>query len=226
MKRDSVAISDIEVRYERAVHDWARLRETHPQLSAPLLLNPPSEYFSLQNRLMIVGQETLGWGEELSADDSTSDLVAALRSGYSNFALGAGYRSTPFWAAANQLFKVLNPAATTRCYLWSNLVKMDDAGRRPNAELERVVADLGLLEAEIESYDPQVVIFFTGPYYDARLVATFPGAELVRHSKPVARLVHPNLPTRTFRTYHPRYLRMSRQWHALDEIADRCAVQD
>ena len=37
-------------------------------------------------------------------------------------------------------------------------------------------------------------------------------------------VIHADLPTRTFRTYHPRYLRMSRHWGVLDELISRCKV--
>jgi hypothetical protein len=37
----------------------------------------------------------------------------------------------------------------------------------------------------------------------------------------IARLEHDGLPRRSFRTYHPGYLRRARKWGALDEIVAR-----
>ena len=67
-----------------------------------------------------------------------------------------------------------------------------------------------LLEREIAILAPDVVVFFTGPSYNGLLAATFPEAMLeagsLSRAKPVSRVIHPALPAKTFRTYHPNYL--------------------
>jgi hypothetical protein len=183
-------------------------------VSKPLLMQVPSGYGATPQKLMIVGQETKGWGPK-GAQPSVADLMG----GYAGFNLGANYRRNPFWVASHQLHRALNPDAPEPSFLWSNLVKVDQNERRPTAEVEETVARLGLLAMEIGVTRPDVVVFFTGPRYDARLEATFPGARLEEAGPKVSRVVHRDLPELTFRTYHPGYLRRSRQWAVLSELA-------
>src|SRR5690606_29266308 len=67
--------------------------------SAPLLVSPPAEWFSDEPRLLLVGQETLGWGvgEGRGGESAISrlpDFLAArdgvdrLMCGYEKFGLG------------------------------------------------------------------------------------------------------------------------------------------
>jgi hypothetical protein len=175
-------------------------------------------------RLLIVGQETYGWGEGIDHGQPVEELVDELSSWYRSFDLGAKYRSTPFWAAADQIYRALNPKAEGRAFLWSNLVKMDSGKSRVSAEVEERVAALRLLQLEIAAHRPEVVVFFSGPRYDHRLTASFPDAVLEAAGPLLSRVVHPDLPERSYRTYHPRYLRMSRHWDVLVELSSRCKV--
>ena len=65
---------------------------------------------------MIVGQETLGWGNNgsIATELSVPEGCEALKQGYRDFNLGWSLRHTPFWSASNRLFHVLNPGATER----------------------------------------------------------------------------------------------------------------
>lgn len=207
--------------YNRAIELWTSLRTQHPALSAPLLVHPTDEYARSRTRLMIVGQETLGWGEGLNSAESPEVLREKLQQGYRDFDLGANYKATPFWDASNQLYFGLNPSATSRAFIWTNLVKMDNARRRPGLEFESSISALNLLDAELAAFKPQVVVFFTGPRYDDLLLRTFAGATLTPVVKSLFRVEHPSLPIHSFRTYHPKYLRLSKQWSVLNEIVER-----
>jgi hypothetical protein len=77
--------------------------------------------------------------------------------------------------------------------LWSNLLKMDRRNARPSADAVDDLLRLRLLEREIEITRPDVVVFFTG---DVK---------------------------RAFRTYHPNFLRLRRQWHRVTEIGEAIA---
>jgi hypothetical protein len=210
--------------YARAVTLWQELRESSPLLSAPLIVDPHASYRDAAVRLMVVGQETFGWGEKVESGQSAEQLVEDLRDAYRSFDLGASYRSTPFWNAADHLFRALNPAAESRAYLWSNLVKMDVGKSRLTPDIEERLAQLRLLQREIVDFTPDVVVFFTGPRYDARLKSSFPGARFEPAGPLLARVVHDDLPPRTYRTYHPKYLRLSRHWGVLDELVAKCRV--
>ena len=143
-----IRVDELQASYANAVTTWRQLRATHPALSAPLVVAPGTAYAATKTRLMIVGQETLGWGENCDVGQPVGELVEVLEQWYRAFDLGAKYRSTPFWNAADQLFRRLNPETASRSFIWSNLVKMDSGGRRPPpvvdvnrataAELERL----------------------------------------------------------------------------------------
>ena len=197
-------------RYERAL---AELPSLPAGVSAPHLIQVPEGYAHASTRLMVVGQQTYGWGEPPYVGS-----VELLMAGYASFDLGNGYRRSPFWVASHKLHRALNPEGPERAFLWSNLVKVDCKGARPAPEIEDMVSRLGLLQMEIELTNPDVVVFFTGPYYDDRLTATFPGVRFVDAGRHIQRLEHPQLPKRSFRTYHPNYLRRSRNWSVLTEL--------
>lgn len=179
-------------------------------ISAPLLIDPPVEYFACPNRLMIVGQETVRWGEgELQAEARHSlDAVTGL---YRSFAMGEQYFATPFWRAARILQQSLNPDSPSSAFIWSNLSKVDENGHRPSRETETTVREtLGILPDEVAILKPRAVIFFTGPNYDDLLSCLFPGAR--RDSVPgftprqLVRISHTGLPSLSYRIYHPGYL--------------------
>jgi len=217
--------TDLQAPYLASIALWRELAHHRPALSAPHLVSPPLEYAACGTRLMIVGQEPLGWGEWVRDDSDNDHALAELLRGYDDFALGANYRRSPFWSAANSIFARLNPNAGQRSYLWSNLIKIAENGHRPSSEVEESICSLKLLESELKAYKPDVAVFFTGPRYDERLRATFPGVRYTPISKYVVRLDgHEALPLRSFRAYHPGYLRRAKQWPVIDQLASYCEV--
>jgi hypothetical protein len=217
-------MSELAAAYSDAISLWRELNRTIPALSAPFVVAPAPTYDDATVRLLIVGQETFGWGEGIDQGQSPEELVEILSAWYRSFDLGTKYRSTPFWTAADQIYRSLNPNADGRAFLWSNLVKMDSAKSRVSAGVEERVAALRLLQLEIATYRPEVVVFFTGPRYDQRLLASFPGSVLEPAGPFLSRVIHPDLPERSYRTYHPRYLRMSRNWGVVTDLISRCKV--
>jgi hypothetical protein len=90
-------------------------------------------------------------------------------------------------------------------------------------ELDAILSlQRGLLTAEIRVLKPTAVIFFTGPDYDVALRDEFPELSMRplfdRTEREFARLSHPELPSETFRTYHPNFLRRRKKWEWLDDI--------
>lgn len=86
------------------------------RLTPPLLLNVPNLWAEADKRLLVVGQETLGWGFKsggyyawpypainmFSAFQSCPAGVQALTQGYSEFELARHQReniNSPFWRA-------------------------------------------------------------------------------------------------------------------------------
>lgn len=180
--------------------------------SGPLFISVPGGYSQLEVRLVIVGQQTYGW----------SDIgvgIEKLLETYRKFDLGRRYAPSPFWSAAHQLHEAVNPEGPNRSFLWSNLVKVDQHRHRPEPNVEEVVSSYGLLNAEIDIVKPHAVVFFSGPRYDDRLKATFPGVQFNSITPFIAQLTHVALPSRSFRTYHPRYLWLARHRDVLDDLA-------
>lgn len=183
-------------------------------VSGPLLLAIPEGCSHTSLRLLIVGQQTNGWPE-------ISTGIDTLMATYREFDFGRNYIASPFWQASHQLHAAVNPGGPPRSFLWSNLIKVDQYGERPHEHMEDRVAAIGLLEAEIAITEPLAVIFFKGPNYDTRMRKTFPGVEYRPLSAVVSQLVHPTLPLRPFRTYHPNYLWQAKKRDALDLISEK-----
>jgi hypothetical protein len=190
---------------------WETLFEllmSHRDLSNPLLLNFPEGYQAQPTKLFIVGQQTHSWyngevqlSKELNAID---DLMDKYKNG---FRLGVKYRS-PFWNAARKLEKLFK--ISDGQILWSNLNRVDRNKGRP-FEIEKPLYEaFPVLSSEIEIAKPDVVVFFTGPYFDDLIALNFPRVKFEAVNslgKRLVRVIHGNLPSSSFRTYHPNYMR-------------------
>ena len=216
------------------------------RLSAPLLLLVSDRWTEARQRILIVGQETLGW-----AFDSASpypwpyppirNFADFLACGESIEALTGAYRAfefsrhqpknhrSPFWSAYRKIRAAVNEPENgfETSVLWTNLFRMSlDSGsviKNGNAEEIKLIRDsaIDLLRNEISILQPTEIIFFTGPSYDEHLKAQFPGIQFLDFCQHPARkasvVVHPFLP-HAWRTYHPAYLSRSRDLHLVDEV--------
>ena len=206
------------------------LSATQTQVSNPLFMCVPRDYHLARSKLLIVGQQTGGWGQRLGRDDSNvpwEDPIDGLMNLYSEFNLGEKYYKTPFWRAAHSLHKKLNCSSPPFSFLWSNLLRIDQNTARPDRLIEDVVNNLpNLLLNEIEITQPDIVVFFTGPTYDGLLSSTFSTVSFRPvagyQTRTLARLAHPLLPYDSFRTYHPNYLSRARKWGIVDDLPALC----
>jgi len=195
---------------------WDKIKsliEANEGLSYPLLISIPEAYLSQKPRLLIVGQQTNGWcGGSLTVD--------ALLKCYNDFDLGKRYPSTPFWNVTRNLAKKLRMYP----FAWSNLNKCDFNGKRPSKELEQEIYNkFPVLNGEIELLKPDIVIFFSGPYYDSHLERIFPECKFINVSgfseRQLCRVKHQGLPPNSYRTYHPQYLRIGKlEQKVLDKL--------
>lgn len=234
--------------YEDYKKKWEKAAtETSPdfleRLSSPLLLSARDAWPNSKKRLLMVGQETLGWGfqegEYYPWDGSpiisfldflnVSNAVQLLQNGYEHFDFSKhqpeNYRS-PFWQTYRTLREKLENDMEWSI-LWSNLFRFSvDGGSVIGSCTEdelSTVSNLnrGILNDEIATLKPSCVIFFTGPNYDFELERCFQGIEYSQFKahpvREVALLKHPALPTKSYRTYHPRYLFM-RKWDIFEDI--------
>jgi hypothetical protein len=210
--------------------------------SPPLLLSVPHDYRTEGNNLIVFGQETFGWSwtkqlrqeypnykedyefkdlESLSDFSHNEDSIEALTWGYEQFDFASKQPRTataPFWAA----FRDLKTWGFDNV-LWSNLAKCDFQGGSilqldQESQKRFFQSQTALISGELESLAPKAIVFFTGPNYDRFLEATFPGISLERKSDSIVQLKHALLPPKTFRTYHPAYLRRSGNWDVLSQL--------
>lgn len=195
---------------------------TDQGLSLPLLISLADTYPIADLRLLVVGQETQTWygllGQELG-----DDPVERVLSRYAQFNLGAGYPS-PFWDAIRKVTRLLGTPEKSVGLAWSNLYPCDQNGDRPGEPLGQALLDMRILPSEVKILDPHAVVFFTGPDYDSALTYLFPSANRAdvgaSKSQRIHRVEHPDLPTASFRTYHPGYLRRQKQEAAIGTIVD------
>jgi hypothetical protein len=190
-------------------------------LSQPLLLDLDAHgYLSAPTRLLVVGQQTNGWTKKPWGSPLGPEPIGYLCAEYREFQVGKDYYASPFWAAAHQLHRELNPGSPDGAFIWSNVLKLDEGKGRPGADVEqRLLSHFDVVPAECRIAEPEVVVFFTGPEYDDVLRVAFPGLQFVPipgvEERLLARLVHPGLPRRSFRTYHPKYLRLRDRWDVI-----------
>ena len=209
--------TELRALYGQALPRLQTLVASNEKLSNPHFISVPEGYAKAPTRILVVGQQTYGWGDHNLCN--RPDAVNALMSLYADFNLGQTYTASPFWQATVLLNRLVNPESPPRSFLWSNLVKLDQSGNRPIEEIEDQICEIGLLQKEIEIIDPDVVVFFTGPKYDQRLKLSFPDLIWKNKSQFIICLEHPTLPALSFRTYHPNYLRRSGNWKILQKIA-------
>lgn len=231
--------SDFRGLYQGFFHDFKLAEPLVGRCSAPILLSPPSNWFSAKTKLLLVGQETLGWGvaqghrgepaiSRLSEFLAAPDGVGRLMSNYEEFAYGKNYHGnqSPFWRA----FRLLQSGSGV-VQSWTNIFRFDvDAGSVMGScsaeEVKTILAaQHGLLRLEIDQLAPDVVLFLSGPNYDSALRNEYPEIEFNsvagRTERQFARVRALGLPARSYRLYHPSYLNRSRErWAWLQELVD------
>ena len=174
-------------------------------LSRPLLMQPLA-YFKQPIKLFIIGQETYGWNCE-------HDNVDALLEKYTVFNMGEKYYSTPFWNITRKVESVLGIEKYSCA--WSNLNRFDQNQGPPTGKILEAVSELDfLVREEIRILKPDICLFYTNWKYDQRIEAQFSRVQFhnIRGlpNSHFTRLIHEALPKLTFRTPHPRTIRIQK----------------
>jgi hypothetical protein len=181
-------------------------------ISGVLLMSPDESSAGQPFPFFVVGRETFGW--KAFADVVSKEECEDMMCEYEDFKVGRYYYSSPFWNVIRKIEKVLGNKAYS-CF-WTNISKYDQACGTPDAKHEELFSAVdNLLIDEIRITAPKICIFFTSYRFDYRLKNIFEQVEFIEVDgfdlKTLCLLKHPSLPILTFRTYHPRYLRM-RGW--------------
>ncbi len=200
---------------------WSSLESLIPKgsgYSHPFFLKVSDGYFH-GPKLLIVGQQSRKWQGDFGTYEIPGDPVSRLMDCYAEFDLGKHYKSA-YWQESHRLLNLIDPESPRDGFVTSNLIRVDRIGR-PDPAFEEEVCRYPLLESEIEILAPDMIVFFTGPNYDTRLVSTFPGLKLGDTPyRGIHEVTHPRLPQgRCFRTYHPRYVRQARLGQYMDWIS-------
>lgn len=154
---------------------WSEWIDLHTVLSSGKRKNiqtPAAPFFSAcsraksKSRILLVGKATDGfwYGKEYqrsfmkSKEEAIHDRLLRNR----NFAEIGGNRR-PFWQVFDRLASV-NQELDRGSVIWSNIAKIGSLVGNPSGLLLSAQADLAerTLRAEIEEYDPKVIIFVTG----------------------------------------------------------------
>lgn len=181
-----------------------KLIQANPLLSSPFFIQIPNYYFNQQYKLMIIGQQTNGWS-------NSENSITGIINGYKEFNLGEHYRSTPFWDFIRKI--ELNLHIDPYQIVWCNLNRCDYNYGRPESDIEAELLRCfpGLID-EIQIVKPDVLIFLTGPMYDDLIFKSLGETDF----KPIqgfdpnnfCQAVNKDFPFHSYRTYHPKYLRM------------------
>ena len=192
--------------YTNRQQDFKGIIEKFPEddLAGPFLMSPNEEYINQANKLLIIGQETNGWSYHIDELDKQMKT-------YEDFNVGIEYRASPFWNISRKVEKALNNTPYTCA--WTNISKFDLDSGRPYGEYETAISKLDdILISEINIIQPNFCMFFTGPSFDQRLRTIFQDIEFIElpnwSIRQFCQLKHPDLPENSFRSYHPKSLRL------------------
>lgn len=180
--------------------------DTH--LEGPLLMDLDS-YWQQPVKLMIVGQETNGWNCDY-------DDLQSLKKTYREFNMGEQYYSSPFWNITRKIEAIIGIPAFSCA--WTNLNRFDyEGGSVPDNAVPKLSELDYFVRDEVRIASPDVCLFYTNRKNDSRLAAVFSDLEFQKVEglayNHFCRLVHPSLPHHTYRTPHPRTIRM-RGWES------------
>ena len=210
------------------------------RLGAPLVMAEPPAWAGSRHRVLMLGQETAHWtipeARTLREVLALPDPVAALAGAYAAYDFGVGAPRVHFIRALRRLERELEEGVRG-AVMWSNAAHIDcsPAGRAsasiaamPRGERDAVLEwQRGILRAEIAELRPHAVIAMCGPKYDGALNAEFLGLRFEpvgdAAERDLVRLVHPELPTQSFRTHHPRTLEINKLPH-LRTVIERVRV--
>lgn len=176
------------------------------KLHGPFLMSPSESYNRQPNKLLVIGQETIGWSAHYGEPSKQMDQ-------YEEFNLGIKYKSTPFWSVMRKLENALGNDPYSSA--WTNLNRFDQNGTRPHGEGLEAISKLdSLLIDELKITNPDYCIFFTGPDFDHRIQTIFKDAKFSEipgfEYRQFCKISHPELPKECYRAYHPRALRMQK----------------
>jgi len=166
------------------------------------------------------------------------DSVPALVDGYGFFNFAETHpvnHRAPFFSAYRRIREALGDDLDIfdTSVLWTNLIRMAYDGGSilhiSDIQIRDRLFDISgeVLRCEIRALNPDAIIFFTGPRYDDALRRAFQDVKFKAIAKydwrKFSSVQSSMLPEYSWRTYHPTYLRRSKQGVVLDELCNTLA---
>lgn len=197
----------------------------------PLLLYINEEiYRNADLRVMIFGQETNDW-----EGDFQNNINICLNTYDDFFNANDCYSyGGQFWNGFNRFLTLLKNRFPEKkvSSIWNNVIKIGNSGRDKNYPPEYIYnierQKFSVIEKEIEILKPNIILFLSGPNYDAELRNSLTNVQFSQLNKnfterQLAKIKYQDY-NNTFRTYHPNYL-----WrHGIDtyfnEIIDNIEI--
>ncbi len=192
-----------------------KVRETfiNEDLEGPLLMEL-FDYYEQPVKLFIIGQETAGWCCDYNDHNSLLET-------YKDFKMGKNYYSSPFWNITRKIEDIIGIPHYSCA--WSNINRYDHNGGEPKGDILNAIRTLDyLIVEEISVIRPDVCLFFTNRKYDYRLHELYPEIQMEAiDGLPFNHFVwlrHPSLPEYSFRTPHPKTIRIQKWEEAFTNI--------
>jgi len=167
-------------------------------------------------KVMFFGQETNGWIEKDNYYGGIDDNIKSFMDGYYDF-----WYNGRCWKHGGQFFngvkrmqKMFEEKFFDKRihYIWNNVIKIgksEGIGRPPKFIYDIENNHFSVLREELKILKPDILIFFTGPYYDNVINEKLGNVEFIAikpfSEKQLAEILIPEVKFAA-RTYHPNYL--------------------
>ncbi|WP_372740803.1 uracil-DNA glycosylase family protein [Neptunomonas sp.] len=192
-------------------------------------LKDSDDYIESDVKVMIFGQETNDWECEFPHPGGVPHLLNVYDD-FFNQGRCFSY-SGQFWNGfskiQDRIRREFSAESKSVGFIWNNLIKIGRSGKvgaPSEAVLEWQKTTRDLTRKELKHYQPDIVIFLSGPFYDKHISSIFDDAIFSsageRPQRQLAKVSSSQLPTKTLRTYHPSYLWRSGFYPYLDDIVE------
>lgn len=191
-------------------------REDANSYTNPFLINVDEENMAQADlRIMILGQETKGWGDKTGISRSVKEGMERYRKFYVERNFYKGYGRSAFWKGFRFFKKKIERHNNEKeiYFIWNNVSKIG----RPNGKvgvspgirsIERKL--FPVLKEEVKIIRPDIMIFLSGPDRDHDIKFHFEDFESFHSGtsctkRQLAIVKATGLPSMSIRTYHPSF---------------------
>jgi hypothetical protein len=169
-------------------HNWAVLQKSLKPLDSrcytnPFLITFDEELFRKADlKVMIFGQETKGWGDKDGMLDTPESTAAMYEEFFCQKKFYGGYGKSSFWKAFRYFQKEIQRKHPDKSiyFSWNNINKIGKSKGKTGVNSEVRVIErntFSVISSEVQAFEPDIVIFLTGPNRDSDIKHHFNDAE-------------------------------------------------